>query len=153
MISIQISGIDGVDKELGKVVFKSRQAVADFAQEIYDRARAGADAHTKSGALYRSLQLRQYGTDGWEIYHDLAHARHALFVHWGTGIYGPKNKTITIKPKNKKLLRWVGKNGIYAFAKAVHQKGIKPDPWMVFALKNAEKNFNEKASKVAFGAR
>jgi hypothetical protein len=139
MISVQISGTEGVEKELGRVVFKSRQAVADFAQEIYDRAQAGADAHTKTGAMARSLQLRQYGTDGWEIYHDLAHARHALFVHWGT-------KAHVIKPKNKKVLRWVS-GGVFRFARVVNHPGYQGDPYLTRAAQSAVRDFDAIVSR------
>lgn len=58
--------------------------------------------------------------------------KYALFVHNGTGIYGPKRRPIT--PKNGKVLAWKGKGpkGI-VFARSV--KGMRPNPFLKDALK------------------
>jgi HK97 gp10 family phage protein len=51
---------------------------------------------------------------------------YALYVHEGTGIYGPKKRPIT--PRSGKMLAWKSKGGTWAFARSV--KGIKPNPYM-----------------------
>lgn len=134
MITITIDGADGVARELAKLEFKSRHAVAMFAQAIYDRAQAGADKHTKTGAMARSLFLRPVGAVGWEIGHDLQAARHALFVHWGT-------KPHVIKPKKKKKLRFVA-GGVFAFARQVNHPGYKGDPYLSRAADSAVRDFD-----------
>lgn len=50
---------------------------------------------------------------------------YALYLEYGTGIYGPENRPIT--PVNAKALHWVDKNGEH-FAKSV--KGMHPQPFI-----------------------
>jgi hypothetical protein len=53
--------------------------------------------------------LRPEGESAWIIDHNLQHAPHALFVHFGT-------RPHVIRPKDKKALRWATQNQ-KAFAK------------------------------------
>jgi hypothetical protein len=57
--------------------------------------------------------------------------RYAIWVHDGTGLYGPEHRMIT--PKTKRYLRFKphGSNK-YVFAKAV--KGMRPNPFLANAL-------------------
>lgn len=57
---------------------------------------------------------------------------YALFVHEGTGIYGPRGRPI--KPKRGEFLVF-RINGQLVYARQV--KGSRPDPWLVNALKKA----------------
>lgn len=60
---------------------------------------------------------------------------YGLFVHEGTGIYGPKG--IPITPRRAKFLRWKNKTGKgYTYAKVV--KGMKPNPFLKDALPAAK---------------
>jgi hypothetical protein len=59
---------------------------------------------------------------------------YGLFVHEGTGIYGPKGVPIT--PKQFRFLRWKSKKGGYVYAKQV--KGMKPNPFLKDAVKAAK---------------
>ncbi len=60
---------------------------------------------------------------------------YALFVHEGTGIYGPKGVPIT--PKRAKFLRWRKKQGGgYVYAKIV--KGMRPNPFLKNAISAAK---------------
>lgn len=54
---------------------------------------------------------------------------YAVFVHDGTGIYGPKG--VPIRPRVAKVLSWKTRGGRRVFARQV--KGMKPNPF----LKNA----------------
>jgi hypothetical protein len=63
----------------------------------------------------------------------------AVYQHEGTGLYGPRHKAITIKPKLGKALRWVSRRDVFmgslgshgfSFAKKVVNPGIKPDPYL-----------------------
>jgi hypothetical protein len=55
---------------------------------------------------------------------------YALYVHEGTGIYGPRGAPI--KPKTKKLLRFELPDGTIVYAKSV--KGMPGRPFLVEAL-------------------
>ena len=46
-----------------------------------------------------------------------------------------------IRPKDKRALRWVGKNG-FVFAKVVHHPGTKADPFLYEAAENERININ-----------
>jgi hypothetical protein len=55
---------------------------------------------------------------------------YALYVHDGTGLFGPKHALI--RPRSKKVLRWKGKSG-YIYAK--YTRGMQPNPFLKNALK------------------
>ena len=60
-----------------------------------------------------------------------ATAAYAIYVHEGTGLYGPHRQVIVIVPKNKKALAWPGaKHPV----KSVTQKGIHPNPFFNRAI-------------------
>jgi hypothetical protein len=105
---LTVEGADEVRAELARIASLPARALAALAVDIEDRAEEAAARHSKTGALVRSLDRRRDGAD-WVIGHDSAHARHALFVHWGT-------KPHKILPKKKKALRWAA-GGVFAFAK------------------------------------
>ncbi len=110
------------------------QRVGRLANQVFDDVQAGADAHTQTGALADSVQMRSI-KDGYEIFHDLQRAPHALFVHWGT-------RPHVIKPKHKKSLRWVSGNQ-FIFAQFVNHPGYKGDPYMVRAATDAKDHFEK----------
>jgi hypothetical protein len=159
MITVSVTGVDGAQQTLAKIVPQSTKAVRELAQRIHDLADAGADKHTKTGALRRSLYLRSI-PGGWEIGHDRQMAPHAVFVHWGTKPHVIKGKPVTPykvypKPPNKvlggifrrwyvkkqKTLRWsVG--GKFIFANEVHHPGYKGDPWLIRAADQAVREFD-----------
>lgn len=135
MLSISVSGVEVVEKHLANIVTASEKATLKLAERIHELARAGADRHTKTGALIDSLghgPKRIPG--GWEIGHNLQRAPHALFVHWGTPPH-------TIRPKNKKALRWAA-GGKFAFARFVNHPGYNGDPWLVKAADQALREFD-----------
>jgi hypothetical protein len=134
MIRVSIDGLEQVQRALDALPLKSQAAVDAFAQFIYDRARSGADKHTKTGALVRSLTLRPLGKGGWEIGHDLRHAPHALFVHWGA-------KPHVIRPKKRKALRRPAGNG-FVFARWANHPGYQGDPWLIHATRAGIRNFD-----------
>jgi len=62
---------------------------------------------------------------------------YALYVHDGTGLYGPKHSLIY--PRKKKVLRWkasYGKKGGYAYAR--YTRGMRPNPFLKNALSAAK---------------
>lgn len=124
--------------ELGEAL--SKKILAATAGEVEEYVEGQSALHNKTGALVRSVFKGKRG-DGWVVGHDLQHAPHARFVHWGT-------KRHVILPKNKKALRFVGGGGLFVFAKKVNHPGNKPDKWLeraaamapaIFARRVAEK--------------
>jgi hypothetical protein len=140
VINITIDGIDGVQRTLGRVIPASEDAVLMLAERVHELAYQGADKHTKTGALIRSLGHGPKKIDGgWEIGHDGQVAPYAVFVHWGT-------KPHVIKPKNKKTLRFsIG--GRFVFAKWVNHPGYKGDPWLTNAADAAVREFDSMLQK------
>ena len=55
---------------------------------------------------------------------------YGLYVHDGTGIYGPKGTPIT--PRSAKFLRWKSKSGKWMYARSV--KGMRPNPFLADAV-------------------
>lgn len=135
MINVTITGSDGIQRSLSRIVPASEGAILKLAERIHELAFQGADKHTKTGALIRSLghgPKRIPG--GWEIGHDLQAAKHALFVHWGS-------KPHVIKPKKRKSLRFAAGNG-FIFARFVHHPGYKGDPYLTRAADTALREFD-----------
>lgn len=133
MTQTRIIGTDAVKSELLALPDKlRREVVLKMSQIAYDTAHAGADKHTNTGALVQSLYNRAI-PNGREVGHDTERAPHAIFVHWGT-------RPHTIRPKNKKALRWSA-GGKFAFAKQVNHPGYAGDAWMVRAADEAVKAF------------
>lgn len=130
MIRITLTGQDGIEKRLARIVPQSEAAVLRLAERIHELAFQGADRHTQKGAIIRSLGSGPRRIPGgFEIGHDSQKAPHAVFVHWGT-------KAHVIKPKNKKRLRFqVG--GGHVFARWVNHPGYKGDPWLKHAFDRA----------------
>ena len=121
-ITVNVSGTEAVRAklaQLGDVL--GRQALAATAVEVEEYVAQQAGVHNKTGALVRSV-FKAKTADGWLIGHDLQHAPHALFVHWGT-------RPHVIRPKNKKALRWAS-GGKFFFAKQVNHPGNAPDKWL-----------------------
>lgn len=134
-INISITGLESTLQALHQTPEKAQLAVKKLAQRIYDLTERGADKHTKTGALFRSVYIRSTGDGGWVIGHDSQIAPYASFVHWGT-------RPHVIKPKTKKALRWVGKGG-FIFAKGVKHPGYKGDPWLIRAKDQGLKEFQK----------
>jgi len=96
------------------------------------------------GQLRASLTMEVISRDGDPVVRVGTNVKHAIWVHEGTGIYGPRKTPIT--PKRARLLRWPVKNQSgsgrrrfrggatqqYAYAKSV--KGVRPRPFLRDAL-------------------
>ena len=133
MIDITVSGLKELFVDLGKLPDAMQDGVMRRMSQIaYDNAQSGAGKHIQTGALFQSVFNRQV-TGGRAVGHDRARAPHAPFVIQGTVPH-------TIRPKNKKALRWAGPNG-FIFAKAVQHPGYRGDPYMVSAADKALAQF------------
>lgn len=71
-----------------------------------------------------------------------ATAPYAIFVHEGTGIYGPEKRPFEIRPKNKQALAftWQGKKMV---VKKVTVKGQRPQKFFEQAVKKVQPRFQE----------
>lgn len=133
-ISVQVGDIQGVINRLTAIpVGLEKYVINNLSQVAYDSAEAGADAHTKTGALRQALYNRAV-VGGRAIGHDRNRAPYAAFVLLGT-------RPHKILPKNKKALRWsVG--GKFAFAKAVNHPGYRGDNYLLRAATEAVRQFD-----------
>lgn len=52
------------------------------------------------------------------------------YVENGTGVHGPKGSPITIVPRTKRFLSWVGPDGERRFAKKVTVHGMRAQPFL-----------------------
>jgi hypothetical protein len=139
MIELNIEGVEAIRAEFQRLVPDVQKHVLNgMAQVAFNTAQQQADTHTKTGALARSLSLKPEGDSAWIIGHDLQHAPHALFVHWGT-------RPHSIRPKDKKVLRWPsgqGANTGFIFARWVRHPGYAGDAWLVKAADEAVRQFD-----------
>jgi hypothetical protein len=102
-------------------------------------ARAKHNFISRSGALESSIQggvVSEHPLVG-EVRAGGARARHARFVHDGTGVYAGHEPWV-IRPVNKKRLRWVGTNGRFVFAKSARHFGQRPDPFLANAVESTK---------------
>lgn len=84
-------------------------------------AAAKRRVHVKTGRLQRSIKARRDRSEGEAAVVVEATAKHARFVHDGTGVYGPTG--LPIQPKTRSVLKFrVG--GVTVFAPSVRgQRG------------------------------
>jgi hypothetical protein len=128
-IRISADGIERVSKHLTEFPEKiAHPVILELSQVIYDGVQAGADAHTKTDALFQSVYNRAI-PGGREVGHDTRRAPHAVFVLFGT-------RPHEIRPKGKKALRWPGGGG-FIFAKWVKHPGYEGDQYMHRAVQRA----------------
>ena len=91
--------------------------------------------HSRRGGIERSLQWEVGGSGlQGEIYLESAIAKHAKYIHEGTGLYGPKRKRITVRPVTRKALYWVS-GGRKVFARKAVIDGIRPDRFLYRAMR------------------
>ncbi|UZR29076.1 hypothetical protein [Methylococcus mesophilus] len=132
MLVLRIDGIEGIREGFKRLGAAGPKAAARLAHAVFEEVQDGADAHTKTGALFQSVRLRK-APGGYLIDHDERRAPHAEFVQWGT-------KPHVIQPKNRKMLRWAhGKS--FVFARFVRHPGYKGDPYMKRAAEDAPRHF------------
>jgi hypothetical protein len=94
-----------------------------------------------TGRLRASISTQMVVVNGKPVAMVGTNVSYALYVHEGTGLYGPAHKMIV--PVNKKVLRWktrgagqagrraAGKGG-YTFA--MQSSGMRPNPFLKNAL-------------------
>ncbi|GAA0400424.1 hypothetical protein GCM10009530_60310 [Microbispora corallina] len=93
------------------------------------------------GHLRASLQMALHAGPGRVWATVGSHLEYAIYVHEGTGLYGPKHHLI--RPMSAKVLAWKSRNpkatpkGKGNMVFAAYVKGMKPRPFLVEALKAA----------------
>lgn len=113
--------------------------LARRANNVLNAARRNAPVD--KGTLRGSLTVTfSHGTSGEPIARIGSNLPYAIFVHEGTGIYGPRHTPI--RPIHGKFLRWPitsgghrysgGKTAGYAFARQV--RGVRGRPFLLLAL-------------------
>lgn len=146
-LRIDTVGVDQARESLRRIGSTlATRALASTVVEVEEIVERQAARHNDTGALVRSIYKKRIH-NGWEIGHDPRVAPHAVFVHWGTGLWGPKRAKYPIKPKRKRALRWaVG--GAFVFAKGVMHPGIKGDPWLTRAARAAPAIFQRHVERM-----
>jgi len=108
------------------------------------KQRAEVLAPVDQGRLRTSIKLEMDTENGVPIARVGTNVEYAIWVHEGTGIYGPRKTPIV--PKNFRYLKWPvknqsgqgrrrykgGKTENFAYAKSV--RGMKPRPFLTRAL-------------------
>jgi hypothetical protein len=136
MLTISVEGIEEIRERFAALIPKLQdKALRTLAQDVFDDVQDGADKHTKTGALARSVFRRQIAPDAWVVGHDRQMAPHALFVVWGT-------RPHLIKPNKRKALRWPS-DGKFIFAHTVHHPGYKGDNYLYQAAMDAHRHMAE----------
>ncbi len=87
-----------------------------------------------TGTLRSSINTQLLSLGGKPVVRVGTNLFYAVYVHDGTGIYGPKGAPIT--PKSAKFLSWKAKGGKRVFATVV--KGMKPNPFLKDAVNAAK---------------
>ena len=131
----------------GNAIFNKRirQAIKASTIEVQDEAQTNHRFTSRTGQLERSIDVK-FNENSGIVYIDSQSAPHGPFVHEGTMAHD-------IFPKNKKALRWAPQGGgAFQFARVVHHKGTKADPFLFNALKNKKddiRNIFAKYTKTA----
>ena len=141
MITVEVNGVKELLADLKALPQKlEKDVILRMSQIAFDSADRGADRHTKTGALRRSLTNKP-SPGGRTVGHNTTQAPQAVFVNFGT-------RSHEIMPKTKKALRWAGPNG-FIFAKVVpNHPGYIGDNYITRAKDDALAKFETIVSAV-----
>ena len=87
-----------------------------------------------TGHLRSSINTQLLSSSGKPVVWVGTNVFYAIFVHDGTGVYGPRGTPI--RPKRAKMLSWQQKSGKRIFARQV--KGMQPNPFLKDAVSAAK---------------
>lgn len=133
-ISVKFQGLGEARDSILQVPEKlEKSVIRQMSQIAFDAAYRGANSHSNTGALTRSLYNRMI-PKGREVGHDPTIAPHALFVNFGT-------RPHKLRPNKRKALRWVGAGSRYSFAKEVNHPGYRGDAYLIRAADTAIRQF------------
>lgn len=131
------------------------------ARDIAARAKQEHRFVTRGGDLERSIESSLVSENPLvaEVRAGNSMAHYARYIHDGTGLYGPKGAKYPITPRfgrtdgnesgpgPRKMLRWVGSDGRWHYAKIVMHPGIKPDQFLIRAAENEQAHLEELLSQ------
>lgn len=114
------------DGQVARDMYRRGRRVEGYAKRLanVDTGRMRASIHTEQLAVGDTWGAR-VGTD----------VKYAIFVHEGTGIYGPTHARIV--PRSSKVLVWKPRGGKTIFVRSV--RGIEGNPFLRRALAAAFK--------------
>lgn len=123
---------DAIKKILNNPASRAQREMKQTAEVVQRQAQKNLLRSTgfDTGRLSSSIKVEKVTIDGVVAFKVGTTVPYWIYIHEGTGIYGPKGQPI--KPKNAKALRWRGPGGEAIFAKSV--KGIKANPFLRDAL-------------------
>lgn len=145
-MTIRITGVQELQRTLSLIGGIPAQVVDDMAAIAYGSMREGAGRHSPrpegTGRLYRSLFRTGTGTKTQAVGHSLDDAPHAEHVIFGSIPH-------EIKPKNAKVLSWIGGVGFNqrVFARRVWHPGYIGDNYRDTALSDAFRRFPDFVSQ------
>ena len=87
-----------------------------------------------TGTLRSSIHTTLFTVNGQPAVQVGTNLEYAIYVHEGTGIYGPKG--MPIYPTTAKMLSWIPKKGKRVFARFV--RGMRPNPFLKDAVTAAK---------------
>lgn len=129
---IDLSDLVGYVQEFPNVLHKALERVAFAIQGEVQR-----EAPIDTGKLRGSVQSPQ--SVGVLSFLIPINAEYWPAVQFGTGVYGPNKKPITIRPKSAKVLRFEIE-GRVVFAKYAIVRGQKPNPFVDRGIDNVTPN-------------
>ena len=140
-----------------------RQAATLAMLSVLSEAQADARAHMPrdTGASAESIEITEPAWHGEVLTSGLEAggpaAPQATWHEFGTGVRniraGGRWHFIVIVPRTKKVLRWIGADGVPVFARVVTQAGHWPRLTVRKALEGAWENFGERFAKELAAAR
>ncbi len=131
--TITVNDQEAITELANRMAAASDKALGYLAKDVW--AGMGKEAPTDQGKLASSFALSKEGMLRYKI---KSGTMYALFVHEGTGIYGPVGSPI--RPKNAPRLRFTWKGRNWAL-KSV--KGQKPNPYADRAITASEQRTNQ----------
>lgn len=109
---------------------RGKKVEAKAKRNLNDRSPRRVD----TGHLRSSINTQLLNVSGKPVVRVGTNVFYAVFVHDGTGIYGPKGTYIY--PKRAKYMSWKSKGGKRVFA--VRTKGMKPNRFLADAVMAAK---------------
>jgi hypothetical protein len=119
-----------VQRVLGAPGGQLSQGMQRLANRVRRRSRVILRTHNRTGTLSNSLFSRVVHRGGVPIGQVGTPLKYGLYLHQGTGIYGPRRRPI--RPVRAKVLRFTTRTGQVVFAKSV--RGSRPVPFLRNAL-------------------
>lgn len=133
--------VEAMEEAPEATVRHMRQALLESCKLVQRGAQEVHKYKPHSGQLARAVRFRtQIAKCEGTVDINPAIAPYGVYVHEPTGKYGPRGKPYPIVAKNKKFLRFRGRDGKDVFRRKVMHPGSKADP---FLYDSAERNREE----------